>query len=210
MRRISSGPFLVVLLYLPLIGCGREPIEEGGVFSKVGEPCFPREEAIDRFSGYAVSEMAVDFLSADYNVSVGPFCLVYHFQGRASCPYGQTNSDIETLEPADPARCRLPLDDGSMTTEPVVAAVLPQLTERQAEKTIYYTCACSGNDKLREYCTCPKSMHCEPQIASEQFSITGFCVRDDSVYNAGSLSPTVCSKTGSDSSTDCGNHRQNP
>jgi hypothetical protein len=154
--------------------------------------------------------LSVDILTAKYENSIGPFCLIYHFQGRASCPYGQTDVDIASLEPTDPARCRLPLADGTMTTNPVVAAVLPQLTERRPEKTIYYTCACSGSDSGREYCTCPKAMHCEVQTLTQQFGITGLCVRDDSVYDPASLSATVCSKTGADSSTDCGNSRQNP
>lgn len=210
MRFISTVPFLALLLCLPCVGCSGKSEEVGKAVSKVGESCLPSDEEAEQFPGYAVTEVSVDLLTFLHEDRIGPFCFIDHFQGRASCPYGQTDADIASLGPTDPARCRVPLADGTMTTNPVLVAVVPQLVERRPEKTIYYTCACSGTDSGREYCACPEAMHCEAQTLTQKFGITGLCVRDDSAYDPAASSATLCGKTDVDASADCGNNRQNP
>lgn len=166
------------------------------------------DEQEPAFAGYSASEVNLAFSSIAHRVD--DFCLIYHFQGRSSCPYGQTETEIATLPATDPARCRVTTGDLSMTDQPVDVAVLPQLVDRPPEKTIYNSCACSGTDASQKYCDCPSGMHCESQPEHPQTKITGVCVRDDSVYDTAARAGLECSKTDSDPSTDCGNNRQNP
>jgi hypothetical protein len=150
--------------------------------------------------------VSVDLRAFQYENSTEPFCMAYHFQGRVTCPYGQGEEDLAS----DRNRCRVPLEDGTMTEDTVLVAVPPQLVERRPEKSVYFTCACSGTDSKRDYCDCPDQMHCEAQTFTQQFGITGLCVRNDSVYDSVSTSGEACSITSAASSTDCGNDRANP
>jgi hypothetical protein len=50
----------------------------------VGTPCTPPEETLSSFKGYDVHETSV----GNDARSGGPFCLVYDFRGRVTCPYG--------------------------------------------------------------------------------------------------------------------------
>lgn len=54
--------------------------------SGVGDPCVPEDEYFTTFSGYSVSEVNIESRSFQCETRV---CLVNHFQGRVSCPYGQ-------------------------------------------------------------------------------------------------------------------------
>src|SRR5258706_15960238 len=60
--------------------------ESGGI----GDPCVPEDEYQRYFSGYELNE--VDFETRSFQCETR-VCLVNHFQGRASCPYGQTLSN---------------------------------------------------------------------------------------------------------------------
>jgi hypothetical protein len=67
---------------LLLLGC-----ETGGV----GDPCTPEDEYVSTFSGYQDTEVNVESRSFQCETRV---CLVNHFRGRVSCPYGQTQDQI--------------------------------------------------------------------------------------------------------------------
>jgi hypothetical protein len=54
--------------------------------SGVGDPCVPEDEYLTTFSGFAVGEVNVESRSFQCLTRV---CLVNHFQGRVSCPFGQ-------------------------------------------------------------------------------------------------------------------------
>jgi hypothetical protein len=53
----------------------------------VGDPCVPEDEYEAFFSGYALTEVNIESRSFQCETRV---CLVNHFQGRVSCPYGQS------------------------------------------------------------------------------------------------------------------------
>lgn len=59
--------------------------------SGVGDPCIPEEEYSTNFSGFSVSEVNVESRSFSCQTRV---CLVNHFQGRVSCPYGQAEDPL--------------------------------------------------------------------------------------------------------------------
>lgn len=62
---------------LALVGC-----PGGGV----GDPCVPEEEYLENFAGFKLTEENIESRSFQCQTRI---CLVNHFQGRVSCPFGQ-------------------------------------------------------------------------------------------------------------------------
>ncbi|HEV8550041.1 MAG TPA: hypothetical protein VGQ57_13450 [Polyangiaceae bacterium] len=101
-------------LALSALGC-----QSGGV----GDPCIPEDEYQQTFNGYGLTEVNIESKSFQCETRV---CLVNHFEGRVSCPYGQAEADLTDdsggspvppatsggLPPSDPKRCRIPGTDG--------------------------------------------------------------------------------------------------
>src|SRR5690606_4311600 len=52
----------------------------------IGDPCVPEDEYLTTFSGFSQDEVNVESRSFQCLTRV---CLVNHFDGRVSCPYGQ-------------------------------------------------------------------------------------------------------------------------
>jgi hypothetical protein len=115
MKRLSPLNLLLftATLALSALGC-----QSGGV----GDPCTPEDEYRQSFNGYAMTEVNVESKSFQCETRV---CIVNHFQGRVSCPYGQggppgtpmlpdivspTSPDYKA--PSDSARCRIPGTNG--------------------------------------------------------------------------------------------------
>jgi len=55
----------------------------------VGDPCTPEQEYDPTFLGFAAGEVNVESKSFDCQTRL---CLANHFQGRVTCPYGQTKT----------------------------------------------------------------------------------------------------------------------
>jgi len=136
----------------------------------VGDPCIPEDEYSPRFGGFDEREVNVESRSVQCETRT---CLVNHFRGRASCPYGQTRDDITALPATDPRRCRIP---GS--ADGVEVPVRPQIAHRSAAatshpgdgvvETVYCSCRCADADGARDdgtrYCDCPSGYACTPLI----------------------------------------------
>lgn len=144
--RFVAGPFLLATLAVTT-HCGS---------GSVGDPCIPEDEYRPYFSGFGVSEVYVESRSFQCATRV---CLVNHFQGRVSCPYGQTERDLR-LPGDDPARCRVPGSDGLDRGEPIEVPVDPWLASRSAENSVYCSCRCDGPDPGADYCECPSGYAC--------------------------------------------------
>jgi hypothetical protein len=71
-----AGGAIAILTAAP--GCGA---------TGVGDPCTPDEEYDPTFQGFSVNDVSVE--SKSY-VCLSRLCLVNHFQGRVTCPYGQS------------------------------------------------------------------------------------------------------------------------
>jgi len=176
------------------LGC-----ESGGV----GDPCIPEEEYKQPFSGFSLSEVNVESRSFQCETRV---CLVNHFQGRVSCPYGQTTADITGKQPTDPARCRVPgttgevcvtpagnttdcnmansMDPNARNVDEVTLPVAPQLIFRSTNDAVYCSCRCAGPEPAARYCECPSGFECEELI------------RDIGVEGRGQLVGSYCIKPG--------------
>ena len=181
------------------LGC-----ESGGV----GAPCIPEDEYSQEFSGFALQEVNVESRSFQCETRV---CIVNHFQGRVSCPYGQLEGDLAS-HPTDRARCRVPGSDGNTcvdrtnggnvtecvdadrdgdqhkNVDQISVPVAPQLIFRNAEDTVYCSCRCDGPDANARYCECPSGFECEELV--REIGVPGrgqlvgsYCIKPGTVYD---------------------------
>jgi len=152
------------LLATALLGLFPLACQPGGV----GDPCTPEDEYGIKFPGYDAKEVNVESKSFQCETRV---CLANHFQGRVSCKYGQA------APPAAPS-CHVPGDPN----QPILVGVSPQLEGRQADKAVYCSCRCDGEDKNARYCKCPSGYACTHLVDELPFGsgqLAGsYCVRD--------------------------------
>lgn len=135
----------------------------------VGDPCTPDEEYDQTFQAFSIEDVNVE--SKSY-VCLTRLCLVNHFQGRVTCPYGQTapnmgpmgmsgsnaaavNSQFGCSVPgAVPSTSGLSSNDVITATNVGVAGfaagqVPAQIVgtgaaDRTANKTVYCSCRCAN------------------------------------------------------------------
>ncbi|HEY4012368.1 MAG TPA: hypothetical protein VGM06_03460 [Polyangiaceae bacterium] len=153
-----------LVLPTPLLG------PDGGV-AVVGTGCVPAQESDPSFSGFALGETTVE--TSPGQPSGDAVCLAYHFQGRTSCPYGQSAPD------AGAEACLTPA--GARVESPVAA----QCVDRRASDAVVWSCRCVNDqdrvDDGRTYCSCPLGTECVPGAVStlgvdESTLAGGYCV----------------------------------
>lgn len=180
---------LAALLGLNALGC-----QPGGV----GDPCIPEDEYRQQVAGYGVTEVNVESRSFQCETRV---CLVNHFQGRVSCPYGQSEENL-SLPGTDPARCRVPGTKGDQDTEQIQVPVDPQLIERRADDAVYCSCRCDGPDKNARYCECPSGYACVELVEDLDLgtgqgagNLAGsYCIKDGTRYDATQGGGAACDR----------------
>jgi hypothetical protein len=190
--------------------------ESGGI----GDPCTPEPEHSPTFAGFGETEVYVESRSFQCETRL---CLVNHFRGRVSCPYGQTEAAIATLPPDHGERCRLPGTDGSDETEAVTVPVPAQLYFRTAAASpartgqghvgdaVYCSCRCANANGLVDdgarYCNCPSGFSCTKLIEDVGIGSSelagSYCIRDGS-----EMASTAPGETCAGSN--CGNDGNNP
>lgn len=149
----------------------------------LGEPCLPSIEGDPSFPGFTLGTVSVEGQAPGCASDV---CLVHNFQGRVSCPYGQTEEQaLET-----PA-CFVPGTDVAVQTD-----VAPQLVARPAEQASICSCRCDGPDPAVSYCECPESMECAPLIPDfglgVGLDVGSYCVPRGSLIGETGQSGPVC------------------
>ncbi len=176
MRTLTIPGVLTALAFAGILG-GCKP---GGV----GDPCTPEDEYLADFSGFSVEEVNVESRSFQCETRI---CLVNHFQGRVSCPYG--NEDSTTNKNADlhPPACVIP---GS--SDPITVPVDPQVKDRRANNAVYCSCRCDGPDSNARYCECPSGFSCAKLVDKFGFEKGGqlagsYCIREGSDYKKGAF-----------------------
>ncbi|MCL2823082.1 MAG: hypothetical protein FWD57_03745 [Polyangiaceae bacterium] len=125
----------------------------------VGDPCIPNDEFRPGNPGATESGAQIEDRSFQCETRV---CLVKHFRGRVSCPYGNAlgrgtpkieNSNFKGSDD-DAENCYIP---GTNIT--VTGAVVPQCADRVDQ--VYCSCRCDGKDKAAKYCKCPDGFKCD-------------------------------------------------
>lgn len=162
----------LVTLLSPTVFVAQGCSSSGGV----GDPCVPEDEYVASFSSFSASEVNIESRSFSCQTRV---CLVNHFRGRVSCPYGQDEGKVgSVLKPAangsiDKANkpapdsidykstCRIPGSTGA-DADYVNVPVHPQCKTRTPDTAVYCSCRCDGADKDAKYCECPDGFVCQP------------------------------------------------
>jgi hypothetical protein len=182
---------LVLPISMPfMIGC-----ESGGV----GDPCIPEDEYRTDFSGYAETEVNLERRSFQCETRV---CLVNHFRGRVSCPYGQDAPIPESGLSIEDANEELVTHTEHCTVpgnrdDKILVPVRPQLQARRPEQAVYCSCRCDGPDKSAAYCECPNGFVCQELVTDlglgrEQL-VGSYCVRSGTeIVNATNIPQTPC------------------
>lgn len=205
-RRIpSTWLFFTSALGALALGC-----ETGGV----GDPCIPEDEYQQTFTGYSEDEVNVESRSFQCETRV---CLVNHFRGRVSCPYGQLESD-KALPGNDPKRCRIPGTTGVNPVDQIIVPVNPQLTKRRADDSVYCSCRCAnaqgGKDDGARYCDCPSGFTCEKLLddlglGSSQLA-GSYCIKDGTKYDPTDTGLSCLYDAPPNDPQYCGNDGKNP
>jgi len=155
----------------------------------IGDPCRPEREYDSTFTGFDINEVNVESKSYQCETRL---CLVNHFQGRVTCPYGQVSS---TVGPNGAPACVLPgTVDGKVTGAADGPVVKAQCSTRRPDDAVYCSCRCANADGKTDdganYCDCADGFTCEQLVGSigavsnEQLS-GGYCIKKDTKYNAG-------------------------
>jgi|CZKU01.1.fsa_nt_gi hypothetical protein len=195
----------------------------------IGDPCTPEQEYDPTFSGFDEHEVSTESESFQCQTRL---CLVNHFQGRVSCPYGQgwdKKALKVTINSPATAACSTPgigtpvtgpLDKTGAPVDPKNAGegVKPQCTDRTADKTVYCSCRCadiSGTQNGGNFCNCPDGFACTQLVSSlsagSDQGLTGaYCIKSGTAFGASASSAiaTTCDPCGS-GGLKCGNASNN-
>ena len=200
---MNQKPWAAALVTLALgvlaFGC-----QSGGI----GDPCIPEDEYQQFFSGYEDTEVNIESKSFQCETRV---CLVNHFKGRVSCPYGQT--EMQAAQPMGPDEgqlCHIPGTSTEATR--IKVAVNKQLTGRRAGDTVYCSCRCAGADSSARYCKCPTGFQCTnlldpiPRLFSVELA-GSYCIKNGTDYATSQASlPCLVSNPTGDPPGDCGSY----
>jgi hypothetical protein len=138
-RSILSG--LLGLLSVIAVGSLPTACESGGV----GDPCLPEDEYNPLFAGFKVTEENIESRSFQCQTRI---CLVNHFQGRVSCPLGQ--SEPKSCNPEEQGSCP---ETGTVCRQAAVSA--PDCTFGAAEGNPT-NCKCQPGG----FCGCDTTADC--------------------------------------------------
>ncbi|HEX4514990.1 MAG TPA: hypothetical protein VH054_15700 [Polyangiaceae bacterium] len=171
MRSIYAAAACAAVTAVVSQGCNR-----GGV----GDPCIPEQEFDAQFLGFDPGEVNVESHSFQCLTRT---CLVNHFRGRVTCPYGGQS-------------CTTP----ESTTNVVGGAVQAQCTDRTAADAVYCSCRCANGDGRTDdganYCACSDGFECAQLVNSigvgDSNLVGGYCIKKGTEYNAASACTLAC------------------
>lgn len=184
----------------------------------IGDPCTPEKEYDPTFAGFVEQEVSTEGESFQCMTRL---CLVNHFQGRATCPYGQNASGNPTSPnilsgcktPGISTQVTGPLKPGTnMPIDPTVGeSVKPQCLERTKDQTVYCSCRCAdinGTQTGGNFCNCPDGFTCTQLVSSlsamSDQGLTGaYCIKTGTAFDSAS-GATTCTPCGAGGQLNCG------
>jgi hypothetical protein len=159
----------------------------------IGASCTPEIEQSPTFGGFRLNEVNLEENSPSCG---GAVCLVNHFEGLTTCPYGQ---DASGHPPPGASACVTPVTGQPVAPDPAVG-VPPQCTDRRPSSAVYCSCRCANADGRTDdgatYCTCPGSFTCTQLVTSigtpGDTTSGAYCVEDGTNYDPRVSCPTLC------------------
>jgi hypothetical protein len=216
MTRSILAVLAAVAAVVVLLGAG------GCNATGVGDPCIPEQEYLPSFTGFDPKEVNVESKSFQCQTRL---CLVNHFRGRVTCPYGQ-NPDgtpvagTQSCTPNGNAGCCTPGVDQPVdgkdpstgmylnprydaTTGFGQAAVPPQCADRTADRAVYCSCRCANVDGRTDdganYCTCPDGFTCTQLVSAIPniaAELTGaYCIKNNTAFDPTNSCAAACDPT---------------
>lgn len=163
-RAVMTRTILSALLFGVSVAVASPGCSDEGV----GDPCTPEQEYNADFNGFDYKEVNVESKSFQCRTRV---CLVNHFQGRVSCPYGQ---DSTGNAPDGAKPCTIPGTEDKITGNPNdtknLALVKPQCIDRAAGRAVYCSCRCADINGQKPadqvFCDCPDGYTCTQLVTS--------------------------------------------
>lgn len=184
------------LLTAALLGGGLLLFAGPGCSSEgIGDPCVPEQEYDPTFLGFDKGEVNIESRSFQCRTRL---CLVNHFQGRVSCPYGQGKGGEA---PPGGKHCTIPggetaiegakTESGEYVDTNKRSEVRPQCLDRKADSAVYCSCRCADINGQRPsdqtFCDCPDGFTCERLVTSigqGNEGLTGsYCVKKGTEYD---------------------------
>lgn len=149
----------------------------------VGDPCIPNDEFSSKYGGATETGAAIEDRSFQCETRV---CLIKHFRGRVSCPFGNTKGRNDQGVPGysgtDADDCVVP-----GTNQKVEVPVQPQCADRKED--VYCSCRCDGTDTKAKYCECPSGFKCEEVTKSLDETLVRpgdkYCVKKEDTFKDG-------------------------
>ncbi|HZU82834.1 MAG TPA: hypothetical protein VE987_07960 [Polyangiaceae bacterium] len=169
--------------------------------ASVGTACTPAPELDASFAGFDRHEVVLDDGNAACSSAV---CLVNHFQGRTTCPYGQ---DASGDPPPGAGACTVPGTGAPVRPNAwlggdagaVSQMVPPQCGDRRASDAVYCSCRCANaegkTDDGAAYCACPSGYGCTQLVALIEPGdpLAGaYCIKDGTAFDASSACSRPC------------------
>jgi len=207
-RTILTG-VAVVVAAVSFLGTGCQS-------TGIGDPCVPEQEYDPTFSGFVEQEVSTEGESFQCQTRL---CLVNHFQGRVSCPYGQDPKGnaippaaAGCVTPGFPAPVTGPLTSSGQPVDTMAGnSVSPQCTDRTADKTVYCSCRCAdinGTQNNGTFCNCPDGFACTQLVSSlsamtDQGLTGAYCIKTGTAFG------TTATGSGVSGCTTCGGGGQN-
>ncbi len=160
----------------------------------VGDPCTPESEYRTDFSGFDRKEVNVEAKSFQCQTRV---CLVNHFQGRTTCPYGKQQARDENGKllvggDGEPVwgPCLVPGTSEGPSAGGAPLTVKPACANRQADKAVYCSCRCANvqgrTDDGANYCKCGDGYSCTQlvgAVGAQQLGLTGaYCIKNGTAF----------------------------
>jgi len=206
-RTLAAARGVLTLAALAACGSsGETATGDAGTAVAIGAACIPSQELSTTFLGFDSRDVVLD----EGNVACGSgVCLVNHYQGRVTCPYGQDEAADGPFGAAPggsakcggasaPSACCTPGSDQSVlasqdvgSATPTHSQVQPGCVDRPSAKTVTCSCRCANaagkTDDGAQYCSCPGGFACTqvvPELTVGDPLAGAYCIANGSAYDS--------------------------